>query len=161
MVKKNAVINYQNGKLYKLKTAVSPLIYVGSTTKEYLCQRQSNHKANWKRYKAGKGNYISAFDLFDLGDVEIILLENFPCNSKDELHAREDYWIQQNKAICVNKNGAVRDAPAVALYAKNYHIIGRQKMMTCECGKTFQCYSEWRHIKTKKHQEFMEKIIEK
>ena len=39
-------------------------------------------------------------------DRDIILVEVFPCNSKDELHARETYFIDSN--ICVNKIGAYR-----------------------------------------------------
>ena len=33
-----------------------------------------------------------------MDDYDIILLEKYPCNSKDELHAREQLLL------CVNKN---------------------------------------------------------
>ena len=46
--------------------------------------------------------YCSSFELYDLGDVEYILLEAYECNSKDELRARERYWIEQNINNVVN-----------------------------------------------------------
>lgn len=35
-------------------------------------------------------------------DYKMVLIENFPCNDKYELGARERYWIES--LICVNKN---------------------------------------------------------
>jgi AAA15 family ATPase/GTPase len=36
-------------------------------------------------------------------NYKIILLENCPCNSKDELHARERFHIENNESIkCIN-----------------------------------------------------------
>lgn len=37
------------------------------------------------------------------GDYDIILLEDYPCNSKNELHSRERYYIELNISIVVNR----------------------------------------------------------
>lgn len=41
------------------------------------------------------------FDKYGIVNCEIELIELVNCNSKDELHAREQYWIKSSN--CVNK----------------------------------------------------------
>jgi len=49
----------------------------------------------------GKGNYVTSFEITKFDDCEIIWVENWPCNNKHELLARERHWIENNE--CVNK----------------------------------------------------------
>ena len=37
-----------------------------------------------------------------MGPTDIILIESFPCDNKEQLHARERYYIELNNNICVN-----------------------------------------------------------
>ena len=94
--------NYQNGKVYKLITDINPeLVYIGSTC-QALSSRKSIHKSAHKRFLAGKGNYVTSFKIFEVDPNPIIvLLEACPCNSKEELHARERHWIENT--MCVNR----------------------------------------------------------
>lgn len=98
--------NYSNGKIYKIE----PLngedgdVYIGSTTKEYLSQRMTAHRYNYKKYLEGKCNNVTSFKLFakyGVDNCNIILLESVNANTKDELHAREAYHIKS--VACVNK----------------------------------------------------------
>ena len=61
----------------------------------------TKHRANFKQYMDGKGNYITSFKILEKTSATIILLENYPCNSKEELTAREAFYIRENN--CVNK----------------------------------------------------------
>lgn len=90
---------YAQSKIYKITGG--GLTYIGSTTKKYLCQRMSNHRANKKLFEAGKSNYCSSHEILNFPDCQITLIETVICNSKDELHARERYWIETHD--CVNK----------------------------------------------------------
>jgi group I intron endonuclease len=86
--------DYQKGKIYKLVNNVDDEIYVGSTTNP-LSKRKNDHRNSAKLRPT-----IHVFQhLNTIGwkNVEIILIENYPCNSKDELHARERYWIDELK----------------------------------------------------------------
>ena len=94
---------YNRGKIYKIISSHTDKIYIGSTCKKYLSQRLQGHKDDYKRWKNGKKTKTTSFDLLELGEVEIILIENYPCNSKDELHSRERHWIDQNKDNIINK----------------------------------------------------------
>ena len=54
--------NYENGKIYKIIDNTSDMIYVGSTYKP-LQQRLKMHESDYKRFKAGKMNYITSFKI--------------------------------------------------------------------------------------------------
>ena len=88
--------NYQNGKIYKITSLHTDKCYVGSTTLKYLSSRLGGHKQDLKRGKNVSSKYILEF-----GNCKIVLLELYPCNSKDELLARERYYIENFD--CVNK----------------------------------------------------------
>ena len=80
--------NYQQGKIYTLRCYTdTALIYVGSTTKK-LCDRKSNHKFN--SIKTPEiFVYKTVLDNGGWDNWYIELVENFPCNSKEELEKRE------------------------------------------------------------------------
>ncbi len=80
--------DYQNGKIYTLRSYTDTnLIYVGSTTKK-LCDRKSNHKSNSVRCPE---NYLYKTVTNNGGwnAWYIELVENYSCNSKEELEKRE------------------------------------------------------------------------
>jgi hypothetical protein len=95
------MVNYQLGKIYKITSIHTDLIYVGSTTERLLCQRLRGHNKSYKQFLKGNVGNITSFELLKLGNCKIELIELFPCSCKDELIARESYWIRQLE--CVNK----------------------------------------------------------
>jgi hypothetical protein len=101
--KVKAGTNYGKGKIYKIVSDMTDKIYIGSTTKDYLKQRLSKHKYNYKQWLNGKTNYMSSFEIVKNEDATIVLLESYPCNSKDQLLARERFYIEENKNLCINK----------------------------------------------------------
>lgn len=97
------MVNYQDGKVYVIKSPNTDKCYIGSTTKKYLSQRMEVHRYDHQRYLDGKRWKITSFEIFEAGDAYITLLENFPCNSIDELHARERWYIENYDGNVVNK----------------------------------------------------------
>ena len=95
-------MDYANGKIYKLVSPHTTDIYVGSTAST-LTKRKAGHKKNYTKWKKGKKGCASSFELYELGieDVDIVLIEKFPCADKMELRKRERYWIE--KLNCCNK----------------------------------------------------------
>ena len=79
--------NYNNGKIYKIIDSENKVIYIGSTV-EKLCRRYSTHQ-----HKA-------------IGN-KIILIENCPCNSREELVKKEQEIIEQYDNL-LNKFRAYR-----------------------------------------------------
>jgi hypothetical protein len=117
---------YAQSKIYKITGG--GMTYFGSTTKKYLSQRMGGHREDKKRFDAGKSNNcLSSFQILDTPDYQITLIESFPCQSRDELRARERYYIENND--CVNKNIPGRTLQewhtAHPDYQKNLYIANR------------------------------------
>ena len=83
------ISKYQNGKIYTLRSNTTERFYIGSTYND-LAKRKAEHKRH-------KKNAISKLD-----DFYIELLENFPCENKDELRKREGEHIREHRDVCVN-----------------------------------------------------------
>jgi len=94
--------NYQLGKIYKIIDNTNNKCYIGSTCEPTLSRRLAKHCSNYRSYLRKKNNYITSFEVLKNNDYDIVLVESYPCNSKDELFARERYWT--NNIDCVNKN---------------------------------------------------------
>ena len=124
--------DYSNGKIYKLVSDETDKIYIGSTC-SLLRKRLTGHKEDYKRHKIGKQHYISSYALVKYDDVEIILLEKYPCESKEELLARERYWIEKKKKICVNKRIPTRTMKEY--YEENKQQIKEQMKEYYEANK--------------------------
>jgi hypothetical protein len=94
--------DYSKSKIYKLISPHTNEVYYGST-KVSLSNRKSQHKTSFKKYQlTGKGYYTS-FKLFELGDVEIILVEECKdIENREQLLRRERFFIENND--CINKN---------------------------------------------------------
>lgn len=163
------MVNYQNGKIYKLVSKHSPIPYYGSTCTD-LRKRLYDHKRKFEI----TNQYTSSQEILKLGDYKIELVENFPCKNKTELTQREDYWIKNN--LCVNKRRAYltekeyrekdnerRKANYLKhrerelkyrkdKWEKNKHIYN--KIIQCECGGSYMARTKNRHLKTKKHMSY-------
>jgi hypothetical protein len=99
--------DYSKGKIYMIEPRCSHEpneIYYGSTKQEKLSVRYAGHIRDYNRWKEGKCNYITYFELFNKYGIEncpIVFIENYPCNLKCELTSREAHYIRNNP--CVNK----------------------------------------------------------
>jgi len=172
------MVNYSNGKVYKIEPIYGDEgeVYFGSTTKQYLSQRMDSHRNNYKSYKNGyKSLLCGSFILFDKYGIEnckIVLLENVIAESKDQLTAREAYYIRNYK--CVNKYIPLRK---VKEYMEEYYTKNREKLVknkkeyynknkeiicekikvkvTCECGSICRKDGITEHKKSKKHINFI------
>ncbi len=172
--------NYQNGKIYCIRSHKTDQIYVGSTT-ETLCKRMTKHRDSYKRFLKGKGKYITSIKLLELCDAHIELIEKFPCNSREELNASEGFWIR--KENCVNRCVAGRTMKEyrednkereierhrkyrednrekelrrkMKYYEDNRekYLERNKKIVRCSCGLmiTYGCLS--RHRKSHKHRQ--------
>ena len=90
--------NYANGKIYKICCNLTGDTYYGSTVMD-LNKRKSVHK---HRAKGSPEMGYSSHDIINRGDWVLVFVEKFPCEAKDELLARE--WYYMSNFPCVNKN---------------------------------------------------------
>lgn len=59
--------------------------YVGSTCEPTLAKRLTKHVSNYKRHLNGAKQYLTSFKVLENENYSIVLIEKFPCDSKDEL----------------------------------------------------------------------------
>jgi|ETNvirnome_6_100_1030635.scaffolds.fasta_scaffold52591_1 hypothetical protein len=186
------MVNYQNGKVYRIDG--DGLTYIGSTTKKYLSTRLAGHKSDYKRFLNGESHYLSSFEILKTDNYRIELIEKFPCDSKDELTAREGHFIRTME--CVNKQIAGRtikewgqDNPeynkqyrennkeAISAQNKQYREKNRETLSAkqrqfyqdnkkelvqkhvCECGGKYTYKHKSRHLKTKKHLNYLKRQL--
>ena len=88
--------DYSKAKIYNIISG--DLRYYGSTCEIYLSRRLQGHLQRFRK----NTQWQTSFPLLERGDFKIELIENYPCSSKEELHKRERWWIENN--ICVNHN---------------------------------------------------------
>ena len=117
---------YQLGKIYKIICNATGLCYIGSTTQRLLCQRLSQHIGDYKKWKRGKHHFITSYKVIENEDYEIVLLEEYPCEIKDQLRSCERYWIEHTE--CVNKIIPTRTYKEY--YEDNKEIIAIKKKRT-------------------------------
>lgn len=116
--------DYSRGCVYYIFSPQTDKIYIGSTTARLLSKRHNDHKNKYKLYLNGKFNYNTSFDIIKYGDTQIVLIEKYPCQSRNELECRELYWIEHEdyKDICVNKNKTYKKSTQKKVY-KIYKLI--------------------------------------
>tara|TARA_R110000782_G_C14526324_1_gene381754 strand:+ start:75 stop:566 length:492 start_codon:yes stop_codon:yes gene_type:complete len=97
-------VDYSKSIIYKLccKNPTIEEIYIGSTTN--MRKRKSNHKTDchnentfYKKYNCYKYEFIRNNGGFENWDM--IMIEEYNCNSKRELEKRERYWIDELKPV--------------------------------------------------------------
>lgn len=106
-------MSYQNGKIYKI-IYLKDLnkIYIGSTyrtLKQRFTQHKAQSKKNYENNKITKYNFHTFLFENNYENFQMELIENFPCNSKQELENREHIimteYLQQNYElfnICID-----------------------------------------------------------
>ena len=95
------MVNYKLGKIYAIECNVTGQKYIGSTCEPTLAKRLTKHVGNYRCYLKGTYHYVSSFKIFENGNYCIVLLEKYPCDTKDELLARERHWC--NELECINQ----------------------------------------------------------
>ena len=117
--------DYQKAKIYKLWSpqGEDDEVYYGSTCND-LRFRKSQHKSKNHNCKSK-----ILFENYD--DVRIELVEDYPCNNKQELNKKEGEFIKNNK--CLNK--VIPDRTKQEWYEDNKEKITKQTKEWIEKNK--------------------------
>ena len=168
---------YQNGKIYKVIDIDYNKCYIGSTC-ENLSKRVEGHRKDFKNYLIDKNvnkhytKSVLLFEEYGMDNAKIELIENFPCNSKEELLQREGYYIEKTNCLnrCVagrskiayNKQRYENTKEQILEQYKDYRRRNKEaikanksKIIDCACGSSVANAHFKRHERTKKHIDFM------
>ena len=134
--------NYQLAKIYKIVDDIDDIVYVGSTSQRLLCERMRDH-----RHKARSGSTAPIHQHMRSVGVDrfrIVLVEDFPCGRREQLTAREDFWMSKiPKERLLNMHNA--------------KMFDRRQLVTCPCGRIVCKYSLSVHRRSPKHREWATK----
>lgn len=130
--------NYQNGKIYCIRSHQTDKVYVGSTT-VLLSARMAKHR--W----ACKTNYKNPMSqhIIKYGDAYIELIKLYPCSCRSELEREEGKYIREMN--CVNKVIAGRTIA-------EYYEDNKEKM--CAKVECPHCKLIVGHTYLKRHQKY-------
>ena len=99
---------------------------------------------------------IHTFEEYGIDNCFITLIESYPCSSKDELASREAYYIKS--MTCVNKvvprgRQYIKSNNPLEYYNNNKDLLNVK--FTCACGVHIVERHKGKHLKTFKHQQFI------
>ena len=126
--------NYQNSKIYKLTNNVDDQIYIGSTY-QTLTRRLNGHKNDAIRYPdQPKYKHLNNIGMLN---VDIILIEYYPCLNKLELEHRERYYIgllkpqlNHNIPTRTDKQYYIDHKDKISQRKKQYNIDNKDKIIS-------------------------------
>ncbi len=175
------MVNYQEGKIYRIVCNTTGLQYIGSTC-DRLSNRFAGHKSTFKVFLNGGGNYTSSYEILKNNNCEIILIENYPCADRNELLARERYWIENTPNVNKIRRPSATKEELMAqkieynrVYreehkeerrekAKIYYekiaeelVVKRKETFDCVCGAVVTKLHKKRHEESAKHIEYLKK----
>ena len=143
--------DYQKGKIYKLYSPSKNLVYYGSTIKS-LSQRLANHTYE---YRTKTDRLCQGHLVLECDDYKIELVEDFPCNNKQQLERREGEYIKNNE--CVNKYVAGRtkkewnldNKEKITEQQKEYNKVNKEQIAVI--------HKQYRENNRAKYNEYMKK----
>lgn len=152
--------DYKKGKIYKIICNTTQDVYIGSTCKT-LTEILDIHKRSYISYMNGKNtDYLTSFKIIDKNNYSIELIENYECNSKNELSSRVRYFTDQIKCVNKNKNRGIiaemGDKEYKKQYSQQYRI--NNKKHDCVCGGYYTNINKEKHIRSIQHHMYEEKI---
>jgi len=137
--------DYKEGKVYGLYYE-DKLFYVGST-RQVLSKRLQDHYYDCKKEKNKNSNISKALNTYDHSLITIILIEDYPCERKEQLLAREAHHQRIYKEDIINQ--------ATAILNEEERKEAMKERVICECGMSVLKYTKLRHTRTKQHKEFL------
>ena len=140
-------MTYQNGKIYCIRNHIDDEVYIGSTT-QLLCKRMVKHRHDMKLKQHVK--VYTKMNELGIDKFYIELIENYPCESKEELCKREGHFIREmgtlNSVIAgrTQKEWKIEHKEHIKEYQENnkYSIQAYHKSYTEEHKEKRKEYNE-------------------
>jgi group I intron endonuclease len=154
-------MDYQSGRIYCIRNIVNDDIYVGSTTQS-LSRRMAKHRGSLKAKSKQHYQIYQKMVEHGVDNFYIELIEEYPCNNKEQLAAKEGQYIREMGTLNSRIEGRTKKQYVIDTkedkqeYDKKYRDENCEKIKLthdCEvCGGRYQLKSKYKHIQTKMHQ---------
>jgi group I intron endonuclease len=130
------MVNYQDGKIYIIRNNLNDIAYIGSTC-EKLSQRMARHRQHANTPdKMAKMPFLRVLNELGPENFFITLLEDCPCENKEQLHKHEGGFIRNYEGKLYNKQIPGRskaeytqeNKEKIKEYKKKYSEINKEKI---------------------------------
>lgn len=125
-------------KFYKIVCNKTGLVYYGSTTEKYLCDRLSKHVYDYRH-----GHKMRSRLVLENNDYKIELVEELECEDKHARNAKERYYIENNECVNLQLPGRTKKE-----YDDEYRIKNRE-VKNQKSREYYQTIKHKRRIKIK------------
>jgi len=171
-------IDYGRGKVYKIVCNETGKLYVGSTCEPTLAHRLAKHIGHYKLYLSGKYHFMTSYIILENSNYDIVLIENVPCTTKDELRKRERHYIES--LVCVNKvvvgrstrEYKIDNKETIKIQQKSYRLENNDKIkdyreknqviinqhFKCYCGGKYTYSHKAEHMRSNGHLRYLNTI---
>lgn len=112
--------DYSKGLIYRIVCNETGEQYIGSTT-QTLTKRLSQHKKDISR------NPCSSTQIINRGNYAIVLIEECPCENKNQLERRERYFIETIE--CVNMKKPAQTKEELREHKREYREINNEQIL--------------------------------
>ena len=121
------VKNFPNAVVYVLQ-CIDNYYYIGSTINDPR-YRLNNHKQDSKKYP--ERNVYTHINTIGWDNVQLQVVEAYPCNTKEELKLKEDEMIKDslNDQYCLNHIRALVSSEERKHNVTNYYLTHRQQIL--------------------------------
>ena len=138
----------------------------------------ARHRKDYKSFKRGQKGHTRSFDIFNeygIDTCKIEWIEDYPCNTKKELEAREGFYIQNLE--CANRNVMGRtpkeyreqNIDSVKAYKQQWYENNRGIILDkakeepdvkeiCVCGSTYWMKRKYIHEQRVKHCKYIQAL---
>ena len=148
--------------------------YVGHTCNWIQRKKVHKHSINYEKsneYNGNKATFIRENGGWD--NWCMILIENYPCETKLNAEQRERYWFEileanlnskrphvtnmekKNEKIIYDKQYRIDNNENKKKIDKNYFEINKKIIINCECGYITNKFEFSRHKRSKIHQNYI------
>lgn len=157
-------------KYIMYRISIADYTYIGST-KDFK-QRKKGHKSICNNFNDKRHNFKVYQMIRENGGwdkCEMIPIEVCECEDKLQAHIREEELRKEYNAE-MNTKKAYSTIEEKKEYEKEYkkenHILNKElfsqqkkEKYTCDCGSIIRIADKSRHLKTKKHQDYINSLI--
>ena len=101
------MVDYKNGKVYKILNTITDDVYVGSTCQS-LSKRMANHRGSINSNSKGHRQLYEKMKKLGVGNFYIELIEECPCDNIEQLNAAEGKYIRELSTLNQRVEGRSR-----------------------------------------------------
>ena len=141
------------------KISIADQCYIGST-KDFK-QRKHGHR-DVCMHQARGNHFLKIYETIRTNggwnNDLMIPIEEFECEGQLQARIREEYWRREYDAQLNLKRAYITKEQHEELLKKN-DITRRSIKVACNCGGKYMLPHKKKHENTKKHQEFLNKML--